>query len=92
MQLLPTTAEEQAGKLGLDWRGSDSLFDPILNVKLGTAYLQTLYVKFGSVSTALAAYNWGPGAISRRLRKGKGVPKLYVDKVMLAYDTSTQRS
>jgi soluble lytic murein transglycosylase-like protein len=92
MQLLPATAEEQAEILGLDWRGPDSLFDPVLNVKLGVAYLKTLYVRFGSVSTALAAYNWGPGRIDRRLRRGKSVPKIYVEKVMNVFDTSTQRS
>ena len=75
MQLLPATAEEQAEILGLDWRGPDSLFDPFLNVKLGVAYLKTLYVRFGSVSTALAAYNWGPGRIDRRLRKGQERPQ-----------------
>jgi soluble lytic murein transglycosylase len=92
MQLLPATAEEQAEILGLDWRGPDSLFDPVLNVKLGVAYLTTLYVRFGNVSTALAAYNWGPGRIDRRLRRGKSVPKIYVEKVMNVFDTATQRS
>jgi len=86
MQLLPSTAEELAGKLGLDWHGDDSLFDPTLNVKLGTAYLRELTDRYGNVTIALAAYNWGPGRIDRRLRRGATVPSRYIDQVMRAYE------
>jgi soluble lytic murein transglycosylase-like protein len=91
MQLLPTTAEELAGKLDLDWRGPDSLFDPVLNVTLGIAYIKELANRYGDVSTALAAYNWGPGRIDRRIRKGSGVPKIYRDRVMKAFDVALTR-
>ncbi len=92
MQLLPSTAEELAGKLGLDWRGPDSLYDPELNVTLGIAYLRQLANRFeGDVSTALAAYNWGPGRINRRIRAGSGVPSHYVNLVLEAYDLSSKR-
>ena len=91
MQLLPTTAEEIAGKLGLDWRGADSLFDPVLNVTLGTAYIKSLEKRYGDVSTALAAYNWGPGRIDRRIRTGTGVPSIYRDRVMKAFDVAQTR-
>lgn len=95
MQLMPDTGEELARKLDLPWRGPDSLFDPILNVKLGTAYLRQLTNRYDSMPTALAAYNWGPGRIDRRLRAGSGVPRIYTQKVMKAYDvreTITDRS
>lgn len=90
MQLLPSTAEELAVDLGLPWRGPNSLFDPILNVKLGTAYLSQLSAKYGSVSTALAAYNWGPGRIDRRLRRGDELPRLYIEQVMKFYDAGAK--
>ncbi|HKK51682.1 MAG TPA: lytic transglycosylase domain-containing protein, partial [Myxococcota bacterium] len=61
MQLLPSTAREVAGKIGVDWHGDDTLFDPRVNVKLGTAYLRELADRYGDVTIALAAYNWGPG-------------------------------
>lgn len=86
MQLLPSTAEELAHKRGLVWRGPESLFDPVLNVKLGVAYLKYLEDRFGSTKTALAAYNWGPGAISRRLRAGRTLPAEYITRVMTSYD------
>ncbi len=88
MQLLPSTGEELARKLGHDWRGPDSLFDPFLNVKLGTAYLRELTNRYGSLGTALAAYNWGPGRIDRRLRRGAAVPTRYVLQVERAYQGS----
>jgi len=90
MQLLPSTAEELALELGLPWRGPNSLFDPILNVKLGTAYLSQLSAKYGSVSTALAAYNWGPGRIDRRLRRGGELPRVYIEQVMKFYDAGSK--
>jgi soluble lytic murein transglycosylase-like protein len=86
MQLLPSTAEELARKLELDWRGPESLFDPFLNVKLGTAYLRQLADRYQSVNVALAAYNWGPGRIDRRIRRGVAMPVRYSDAVMKAVD------
>lgn len=90
MQLLPSTGKEIAGKLDIEWMGDDTLFDPIINIKLGTAYLRQLADKYdGSVEVALAAYNWGPGRIDRRLRRGATVPSKYIQQVMQAYDRST---
>ena len=88
MQIMPPTGEELAGLHGIPWRGPDTLLDPVINVKLGVAYLRTLADRYDDMNTALAAYNWGPGRIDRRLRAGEGVPKLYPDRVMKAYDTT----
>ena len=88
MQLLPSTGEELAGKLGLPWSGPDTLFDPFVNVKLGVAYLRELTDRYESTETALAAYNWGPGRIDRRIRRGAGVPSRYIEQVMKAYGPS----
>lgn len=85
MQLLPSTGKEQAEDLGVEWKGPDTLFDPIVNVRLGTAYLRELADKYdGDVNTALAAYNWGPGRIDRRLARGASVPKRYVEQIRRA--------
>jgi soluble lytic murein transglycosylase len=91
MQLLPTTAEELAGRLDLDWRGPDSLFDPVINVKLGIAYIKHLADRYADVSTALAAYNWGPTRIDRRIRIGSGVPSIYSKRVMKAFKVVASR-
>ena len=64
--------------LGHGPREIDALFDPILNLKLGTAYLRQLLNHYhGNVETALAAYNWGPGHIDRRSARGVSLPRLY---------------
>jgi soluble lytic murein transglycosylase len=96
MQLLPATGQELAERLEIAWHGDDTLFDPITNVKLGTAYLRQLTDRYGDVSIALAAYNWGPGRIDRRLRRGATVPSRYIEQVMRIYDrtgrTASRRS
>jgi soluble lytic murein transglycosylase-like protein len=86
MQLMPPTGEELAEKLDLPWHGPDTLFDPVLNVKLGVAYLRQLADRYDNVPTALAAYNWGPGRIDRRIRRGATVPSRYIEQVMRAWD------
>jgi soluble lytic murein transglycosylase len=77
MQILPSTGEELAQRLGVPWHGTRTLFDPMLNVRLGVAYLRELRSQFGSMEVALAAYNWGPGHIGRRLRQGDELPTEY---------------
>jgi len=85
MQILPATGQELAQKHGVAWSGPHTLFDPAINVKLGAAYLRELTNRYGDVSIALAAYNWGPGVIDRRLREGTTLPSEYIDSVMRAF-------
>jgi len=89
MQLLPSTAEELAGEIGIEWMGDQTLFDPIVNVKLGTAYLRQLVDRYDDVNIALAAYNWGPGHIDGRIRRGEVIPSKYIQQVMQAYERTT---
>lgn len=66
MQLMPATAKETAGKLGVPYRSEQQLFDPALNVRLGSAYLKRLLdVYDGNRILATAAYNAGPGRVKR---------------------------
>ena len=86
MQIMPATGEMLAQNHGMEWNGPDILFDPVVNVTLGIAYLQELSDRYDHIPTALAAYNWGPSRIDKRLRRGAGLPKIYVDQVMRAVD------
>ncbi len=88
MQLMPATAEGVARQIGLRWTGPSMLFDPVVNVRLGVAYLQRLVDRYGSVATALAAYNWGPGRIAERLRQGEPIPASYAQRVLSIYAES----
>ncbi len=81
MQIMPETGEMLAQELNVDWQGPDTLFDPVVNVRLGTHYLASLHKKYGSWDRALAAYNWGPERIDRRLRAGAPLPVRYVTQV-----------
>lgn len=76
-QLMPGTAAEL---------GVSSPFDPAQNLNGGARYLKGLIGKFGSIPLALAAYNAGPGAVSRF----GGIPpyaetKNYVKSIMAMY-------
>jgi len=86
MQVMPATAEGVARRIGLRWVGPPTLFDPVSNVQLGIVYLRELIDRYGSVSTALAAYNWGPTRIAERLRRGEPVPVLYAQRVLAVYE------
>ena len=81
MQLMPATGEMLAREAGIPWTGPDMLFQPELNLRLGTRYLALLHARYGNWTQALAAYNWGPGAIDRRLAEGEGMPVKYTDRI-----------
>ncbi|MDG6094699.1 lytic transglycosylase domain-containing protein [Acetobacter sp. AN02] len=60
MQLLPGTGREMGRRLHLR-ADISSLYDPQINMTLGTAYLEQVLTKFnGSVVYAAAGYNAGP--------------------------------
>ena len=84
MQILPTTGEALAARLGMVWQVPRTRFDPAANVTLGIAYLAELRDRFGHWPTALAAYNWGPSAIGRRLSTGAPIPDGYAQRVRAA--------
>ncbi|MBV9528473.1 lytic transglycosylase domain-containing protein [Sphingomonas sp.] len=66
MQLMPGTAREQAGKLGIGYDTSRLSTDGSYNVMLGSAYFQRLLDTWGgSVPLAVASYNAGSGNVRR---------------------------
>jgi soluble lytic murein transglycosylase-like protein len=84
MQLLPTTGRAVAAELGLRWEGPQTLFDPVANVRLGVAYLERLRARYGNLSIALTAYNWGPTRVSDMLRRSERIPAGYSRRVFQA--------
>jgi soluble lytic murein transglycosylase len=67
MQLMPPTAAEVAGRLGLTAPSPQELTDPALNIVLGSTYLAQMWNRFHHAALATAAYNAGPGRVSRWL-------------------------
>lgn len=69
MQLMPGTAREQAGKLGLEYSPEALTTDAGYNIMLGDAYFRRMLDYFGgSYPLAVAAYNSGPGNVNKFLR------------------------
>jgi soluble lytic murein transglycosylase len=84
MQILPTTGKWMAKKIKMPWRGKKTLNNPVLNIKLGAAYVNLLRNKYKHGQLYLAAYNMGPGNLRRALRKSIR-PKDYTVAVMKRY-------
>jgi soluble lytic murein transglycosylase len=94
MQLLPTTAHWIAGETLTD----ETLVEPAKNIEIGITYLDFLFSRFKSPSRVLAAYNGGPGNVSRWLTENPGIDdeifteeipfaetRLFVKKVLRSY-------
>ncbi|MCL9981812.1 MAG: transglycosylase SLT domain-containing protein [Erythrobacter sp.] len=69
MQLMPGTAREQAGKLGLNYMAADLTGSPSYNIQLGDAYFARMMSYYGGAyPLAVGAYNAGPGRVNEWLR------------------------
>ncbi|MEC4892318.1 MAG: transglycosylase SLT domain-containing protein [Oscillatoria sp. PMC 1051.18] len=67
MQVLPSTAEDVAGRINLE---EYSLTDPSDNINLGTTYLDFVHEQYNNHSMlAIASYNAGPGNVASWLQK-----------------------
>jgi soluble lytic murein transglycosylase len=67
MQLMPKTAAEVAMELDLAAPSRRDLFDPALNIALGSTYLARMRDRFSHPALATAAYNAGPQRVARWL-------------------------
>lgn len=68
MQLLPSTAQLVARRLGMNFRVDMLTADPQANIKLGAAYLEEMLGRFeGSLVMAAGAYNAGPRRVDEWL-------------------------
>jgi soluble lytic murein transglycosylase len=64
MQVVVPTGVLTAKKYGVDRSVTmESLFEPRLNIQLGTAYLREQLDKYGRIENVAAAYNAGPGRV-----------------------------
>ena len=65
MQLMPATAQDVAGKLGLPYSTSRLFDDPGYNVTLGSWYIRLRRDNFANAMMAIAAYNAGAGNVRK---------------------------
>jgi soluble lytic murein transglycosylase len=82
MQLMPGTARDMARAAGLPAPRRMDLIDPALNIALGTRYLALMRERFGGNQVlATAAYNAGPGAVSRWLPDAPMAADLWLSEI-----------
>ena len=92
MQIMPSTAEwiinsnlsyfedyQDFKNLYNTQSGQSELFNPSINIKLGTFYISYLIKKFNNVDTALCAYNAGEGKVKEWLNNSE----YSIDKISL---------
>jgi len=65
LQIMTPTGERLARSLGHEDFSADDLFEPEINIRLGSHYLEQLSRRFGGqLSAAIASYNAGPDKVS----------------------------
>ncbi len=71
MQIMPATGFWIAEQVGLEDFSEESIYEPSINILLGTWYLNDLLQQFnGELCPALAAYNGGRGHVKKWLDSG----------------------
>ncbi len=86
MQIRPFVGRSLADKMGVDWEGSQTLFQPDLNIQMGSLHLFEMILKFKDVRQAIVSYNLGETALRSRVRLNKPLPKSFLNKVMGNYE------
>jgi soluble lytic murein transglycosylase len=83
MQLLPPVAAALVAEVAPEqWRGENSLDDPVINIKLGVFYLARLRDRFKDSAITLTAYNWGPNWVQTNIERKLALPLAYAKKVL----------
>lgn len=71
MQLMESTAIEQAEEVNEEIIVTESLYNPEINIKIGTKYYSKLIKKYNNnMLLALAAYNAGIGNVDNWIKQG----------------------
>lgn len=104
MQLMDTTADELASKVNIQDFEIDMLYNPEINIMLGTKYFDELLERYNeNYYLAIAAYNGGIGNVDEWINKGiieangsniENIPyketNMYVRKTVNAYSMYTE--
>ncbi len=83
MQLIPETARRMAKAEKRHFANPLALFDPALNVALGTRYLSSVLARYrGAHWLAAASYNAGPARVDQWLtQRGHLEPDLFIETI-----------
>jgi len=86
MQIQPWVGRDLALRRGIAWNEDIGLFDPALNVQVGTTYLFELLLQFNDLTQALAAYAHGETRLRQQLALGRPTPEHYSRRVLSRYE------
>lgn len=82
MQLMPGTAQHVAQGLGQPTPSRLGILEPETNIALGSAYLSSMLQRFdGNIVLATAAYNAGPGRVSKWLPKKPYAADIWIESI-----------
>jgi soluble lytic murein transglycosylase len=82
MQLMPDTARILAQEIGRPLTEFAALWEPPVNITLGSRYLSQLTARFKEPLLAVAAYNAGPHRVQRWVAERPGVDlEEFVDQI-----------
>jgi len=71
-QIMPATGKELARRLGIKGFTPKLLFEPTVNLQMGSYYLRSLMNSLGgNLAQALASYNAGKGRVTQWLERGE---------------------
>ncbi len=85
MQVIPFVGKDLAERSGVEWTGSETLYDVEKNIKLGTLHLFEQILEFGDIKKALVSYNMGETRVRGMLRRNTELPDRYLNKVLENY-------
>ena len=82
LQLMPATAERVARESRIGEFSADDLFEPRVNIRLGSDYLAGLLRRFeGRASAAIGSYNAGPHVVARWIEARPGEDDVWVEEI-----------
>lgn len=82
MQLMPAVGRNLARSRGISNYSDSLLYDPAVNVRLGTAHLSGLFRRTTNVERVLAAYNAGESRVTRWMTKaGVSDPEIFTERI-----------
>jgi soluble lytic murein transglycosylase-like protein len=82
LQIMPPVGAELARAMGLRRFDPSDLFDPEINLSLGSRHLSDYRRRFGSTARGLAAFNGGPARVSRwSLAPGTDDDERFVERI-----------
>jgi soluble lytic murein transglycosylase-like protein len=91
MQVKPSTARTVAERWGIKWPQQEGLANSGLNIRVGTAYLFELILKFKDIKKAIIAYNMGESVTREYFYFGAAPPARYYNKVKRIYQQLRER-